>query len=68
MTRFGIDYEMTSIDEALDEQQGEWGVSLVWHRWDPATVSDDTYDVVQSHTTQTGWTPPATPSLFTPVP
>ena len=31
------------------------------------TYEGVTYTVVQSHTTQAGWTPPATPSLFTPV-
>ena len=31
------------------------------------TYDGVTYDVVQSHTTQTGWEPPSTPSLFTPA-
>ena len=41
------------------------GISVV--AGEQVTYDGVTYDVVQSHTTQTGWEPPATPSLFTPV-
>ena len=41
------------------------GISVV--AGEQVTYDGVTYDVVQSHTTQTGWEPPATPSLFTPA-
>ena len=42
------------------------GISVV--AGEQVTYEGVTYTVVQGHTTQAGWTPPATPSLFTPVP
>ena len=41
------------------------GISVV--AGEQVTYDGVTYDVVQSHTTQTGWEPPSTPSLFTPA-
>ncbi|MCA1784091.1 MAG: hypothetical protein ABR616_09695 [Dermatophilaceae bacterium] len=45
MTRFGIAYELDSIDSGLATEQGEWGVTLQWYRWDPESPVDDVYDV-----------------------
>ena len=45
MTRFGIEYEQADIDAALNEQQGEWGVEVQWHRWDESSPVHDVYDV-----------------------
>ena len=41
------------------------GISVV--AGEQVTYDGVTYNVVQSHTTQTGWEPPSTPSLFTPA-
>ena len=45
MRRFGIDYELNSIDDALADYQGEAGASLQWYRWNPDSAVDDIYDV-----------------------
>lgn len=45
MGRFGIEYELNSIDDALAAYQGEAGAELQWYRWDPTSTPDDVYDV-----------------------
>ena len=45
MTRFGMDYEMDAIFHHLAEEQGEWGVTVDWYRWDETSPVDDLYDV-----------------------
>lgn len=45
MVFFNVDYERASVDGGLGEAQGEWGVTVLWHRWDPNSPTDDIYDV-----------------------
>ena len=45
----------------------EWQPGISVTTTDQVWYDGVLYDVIQAHTTQEGWTPPATPALFTPV-
>ena len=41
-----------------------WGPGIAVEVGDVVSYLDVTYETIQAHTTQTGWEPPAVPSLF----
>ncbi len=44
--------------------RGAWAVGVAYAVNDTVTYSGCTYKVLQAHTSQADWTPPATPALF----
>lgn len=59
----------TNLDAEPHQGDGPipWEPGLTLTTGDQVTYDGVTYDVVQGHTTQAGWTPPAVPALFAAV-
>ena len=58
-------YKVHRTDDGTGPIEWQPGISVTTE--DQVWYDGVLYDVIQAHTTQEGWTPPATPALFTPV-
>lgn len=53
----------TSTDQR-PSQISEWAAGIAYKVGDKCTYQGATYEVIQAHTSQAGWTPPIVPALF----